>query len=159
MNFASGKMGGALVAAWALSAVAGSALAAEKQAVTYENTIKKIIAGKCAACHGAGAPTLAEFEKDKDGWKKKSKGPSLNTYANVAVLVNGSDAGAIMRRLDDGKSAKDGKPGNMHVFLGGDDAERAKNLSLFKAWVGNWSLKRRKDLTDAELRKITAPEK
>jgi hypothetical protein len=25
--------------------------------------------------------------------------------------------------------------------------------------VGNWSLKRRKDLTDAELRKITAPEK
>lgn len=153
------RVGCTLVAAWALSAVTGYVLAAEKQAVTYENTIKKIIAERCSGCHGAGAPTLAEFDKDKDGWKKKSKGPRLDPYANLVVLVNGSDAGAIMRRLDDGKNAKDGKPGNMYVWLGGSDAERAQHLALFKKWVGNWSLKRRKDLSEAELRKITAPEK
>jgi hypothetical protein len=28
-----------------------------------------------------------------------------------------------------------------------------------KKWVGNWSLKRRKDLTEGELRSITAAEK
>jgi mono/diheme cytochrome c family protein len=145
-----------LVAAWALAAVTGSAAA---QSVTYENTVKKILAERCMACHGAGSPTLAEFDKDKDGWKKKMKGPRFDSYANLMILVNGSDAGALMRRLDDGKNTKDGKPGNMHVWLGSSDAERAQRLGVMKQWVGNWSLKRRKELTEGELRSITAAEK
>jgi hypothetical protein len=145
-----------LVAAWALAAVTGSAAA---QSVTYENTVKKILAERCMACHGAGAPTLAEFGKDKDGWKKKMKGPRFDSYANLMILVNGSDAGAFMRRLDDGKNTKDGKPGNMYVWLGSSVAERAQRLGVMKQWVGNWSLKRRKELTEGELRSITAAEK
>ena len=145
-----------LVAAWALAAVTGSAAA---QSVTYENTVKKILTERCMGCHGAGAPTLAEFDKDKEGWKKKMKGPRIDTYANLMILVNGSDAGAFMRRLDDGKSTKDGKPGNMYVWLGSSDAERAQRLDVMKKWVGNWSLKRRKELTDSELRSIIAAEK
>lgn len=145
-----------LVAAWALAAVTGSAAA---QSVTYENSVKKILADRCIVCHGAGAPTLPEFDKDKDGWKKKMKGPRLDNYANLMILVNGTDAGAFMRRLDDGKNTKDGKPGNMYVWLGSSDAERAQRLGVMKQWVGNWSLKRRKDLTEGELRSITAAEK
>ena len=145
-----------LVAAWALATVTGSAAA---QSVTYENTVKKILAERCMACHGAGAPTLAEFDKDKDGWKKKMKGPRFDSYANLMILVNGSDAGALMRRLDDGKNTKDGKPGNMYVWLGSSDAERAQRLDVMKQWVGNWSLKRRKEVTEGELRSITAAEK
>jgi hypothetical protein len=145
-----------LFAAWALAAVTGSAAA---QSVTYENSVKKILADRCMGCHGAGAPTLAAFGKDKEGWKKKMKGPRFDNYANLMILVNGSDAGAFMRRLDDGKNTKDGKPGNMYVWLGSSDAERAQRLGVMKEWVGNWSLKRRKDLTEGELRSITAAEK
>jgi hypothetical protein len=145
-----------LVAAWALAAVTGSAAA---QSVTYENTVQKILAERCMGCHGKDAPALAEFDKDKEGWKKKMKGPRIDSYANLMILVNGSDAGALMRRLDDGKSTKDGKPGNMYVWLGSSDAERAQRLGVMKKWVGNWSLKRRNELTEGELRSITAAEK
>lgn len=141
-------------------AAAGLAVAASHaagQTVTYEGAVKSIIAERCLGCHGKGAPTLADFEKDKDGWKKKMKGPRIDNYDDLMILVNGSDAGALMRRLDDGKSAQDSKPGNMNVYLGKNDEERAQRLEVFKKWVGNWTLKRRKDLSDVELRKITAP--
>ena len=143
----------------ALSAMAAFAGAAAAQSVTYENTVKKIMAERCMMCHGTGAPTLAEFDKDKEGWKKKFKGPKMDDYASLMVMVKGSDAGAFMRRLDDGKSTKDGKPGNMYNYLGKDAKERAERLDTMKKWVGSWSLKRRKDLSDAELAAITAPEK
>lgn len=97
--------------------------------VTYDNTIKSIMDQRCLACHGPDAPTLDEFNKDKDGYKKKSKGPRMDTHENLLVLVNGSDAGALMRRLDDGTNTKDGKPGNMYANLGSTDAERAQNSS------------------------------
>lgn len=145
-----------IAAAFALAAVTGSATA---QTVTYENSVKKIIAERCLGCHGKGAPTLAEFDKDKEGFKKKMKGPRIDNYNDLMILVNGSDAGAVMRRLDDGKSTKDGKPGNMYAYLGGSDAERAQRLEVFKKWVGNWSLKRRNELKEEELRTITAAEK
>ena len=150
--------GTAIVAACAFAAVAGSVAAAE-QAVTYENTIKGIVTERCASCHGAAAPSLAEFNKDKKGWAKKFKGPRMDSYETLITFVNGSDAGAIMRRLDDGKSAGSGKRGNMYNYLGGSDADRAQRLELFKKWVGNWTLKRRKDLTASELAAIKAPEK
>jgi len=145
-----------LLAAAGALAFAGSAAA---QSVTYENTVKKILAQQCMSCHGAGAPTLAEFDKDKEGWKKKMKGPRFDDYDNLSILVKGSDAGALMRRLDDGKNTKDGKPGNMYMWLGASDHERAERLGVMKKWVGNWSLKRRKELSESELRAITAPEK
>ena len=49
-----------------------------------------------------------------------------------------------MRRLDDGTHTADKKPGNMYKHLGETDAERAKNLVMMKAWVGEgaWNLNR-----------------
>lgn len=143
----------------AAAVAAAFAGAAGADSVTYENSVKKILAERCLMCHGAGSPTLAEFEKDKEGWAKKFKGPKFDDYQNLIILVNGSDAGALMRRLDDGKSTANGKPGNMYNYLGTNDKERAQRLQTMKQWVGSWSLKRRNDLTNEELAKITAPEK
>ena len=149
----------AAAAVFASVAATGTAAPAGKQSVTYENTIKNIVAQRCLVCHGAGAPSLEDFDKDKEGWKKKSKGPRMDSYANLVVFVKGSDAGALMRRLDDGRNTKDGKPGNMYAWLGDTDAERAQRLESFRQWVGNWTLKRRKELTEGELRAIAVPEK
>jgi hypothetical protein len=145
-----------MVAAGAMAALSGAAAA---QSVTYENGVKKILSERCMACHGKGAPTLAEFDKDKEGWKKKMKGPRIDNYDNLVILVKGSDAGAFMRRLDDGKNTKDGKPGNMYNYLGKNADERAERLAVMKKWVGSWSLKRRNELSEGELAKITAAEK
>ena len=129
------------------------------EAVTYEKDIKGIVARQCLSCHGSDSPSMEEFKRDQEGYKKKMKGPRADTYGDLMVMVKGSDAGALMRRLDDGKSTKDGKPGNMHAYLGSSDAERAANLEIFKKWVGNWSLKRKKELGKEELEAIKAPEK
>ena len=129
------------------------------EAVTYEKDIKGIVAKQCFPCHGSDAPAMEEFKKDQDGYKKKMKGPRADTYGNLMVMVKGSDAGALMRRLDDGKNTKDGKPGNMYAYLGSADAERSANLETFKKWVGSWSLKRKKELSQEELEAIKAPEK
>jgi mono/diheme cytochrome c family protein len=129
------------------------------ETVTYEKDIKEIIAKQCLSCHGSDAPSMEEFKRGEDGYKKKMKGPRYDTYANLMVVVKGSDAGALMRRLDDGKNTKDGKPGNMYTYLGSTDAQRSANLETFKKWVGTWSLKRRKELSTEELDAIKAPEK
>ncbi len=145
-----------LIAAGALALFSGVAGA---QSVTYENSVKDILSKRCMGCHGKGAPNLADFSKDQAAWKKKMKGPRLDNYADVMLLVNGSDAGALMRRLDDGKNTKDGKPGNMYRFLGKTDSEREQGLETMKKWVGGWNLKRRKDLSEGELAAIKAAEK
>jgi hypothetical protein len=138
-----------------VAAAAALAFAAGVQAeVTYENSVKKVIGERCLNCHGKGAPSMEEFKKDQAGFKKKMKGPSLATYPDVMVMVNGSDTGAIMRRLDDGA-----KKGNMYNYLGKNDADRAKNHAVFKEWVGGWTLKKKKEITEAELKAIKAPEK
>lgn len=149
-----------------LMAIAGAAAAAlsgaaRAQSITYENTVKKLISERCANCHASakGAPTMEEFQKDKAGYAKKFKGPKMDDYQSVVVMVNGSDAGALMRRLDDGKNTKDGKPGNMYNYLGKNADERAERLAKVKQWVGSWSLKRRNELSPEELKAITAPEK
>lgn len=128
-------------------------------AATYEKDIKPIIDAKCSICHVKDAPTMEEFQKDKEKYKKMLKGPKMDSYKNLIIMVNGTDSGALMRRLDDGKSAKDGKPGNMYQYLGGTDDEKQKNLGIFKKWTGSWNLKKRAEITDAELKAITAPEK
>lgn len=145
------------VAAFIIMVIAVPVSAGE--AVTYEKDIKGIVAKQCFPCHGSDAPAMEEFKKDQDGYKKKTKGPRADTYGNLMVMVKGSDAGALMRRLDDGKNTKDGKPGNMYAYLGSADAERSANLETFKKWVGSWSLKRKKELSEQELEAIKAPEK
>ena len=147
-----------LLAAAALAAF-GTGAAADS--VTYDNTIKKLFAERCAGCHSSakGAPTMAEFNKDKAAYTKKFKGPKMDDYESLMIMVNGSDAGALMRRLDDGRNTRDGKPGNMYNYLGKDGHERAERLEKVKKWVGSWSLKRRNELSDDELKAITATEK
>ena len=138
-----------------VAAAAALAFAAGAQAeVTYEGQVKGLIKERCANCHGKGAPSMEEFKKDEAGWKKKMKGPKMESYQDVMVMVNGSDTGAIMQRLDDGA-----KKGNMYNYLGKNDADRAKNHAVFKEWVGGWTLKRKKDITPEELKAIKAPEK
>jgi mono/diheme cytochrome c family protein len=147
-----------LAAAAAIAALSGAAAA---DSVTYDNTIGKLFAERCANCHSSakGAPTMEQFNKDKAAYTKNFKGPKMDDYESVMIMVNGTDAGAMMRRLDDGKSTKDGKPGNMYNYLGKNAGERAERLQKVKAWVGQWSLKRRNELTEAELKQIRAAEK
>jgi len=99
-----------------------------------------------------------EFKKEREKYTKDNKGPRMNSYTLLLEFVKGKDAGAVMRRLDDGKSKEDKKSGNMYLYLGKDDEERQKNLKIFKDWVGSWSLKRRAELSEGELKKITAAE-
>jgi cytochrome c553 len=156
----SGKMvmvvGG--VVFWTVFA-AGASIAAAQGEVTYEKDVKKIISAHCLSCHGSDAPTMEAYKKDQDGFKKAKKGPRMDTYATLMIMVNGSDTGALMRRVDDGMSTKDGKPGNMYNYLGSTKAEQAANLKVIKEWIGGWTLKRKKDITEAELKAIKALEK
>ena len=156
----SGKMvivvGG--VVFWTVFA-AGASIAAAQGEVTYEKDVKKIISAQCLSCHGSDAPTMEAYKKDQDGFKKAKKGPRMDTYATLMIMVNGSDTGALMRRVDDGMSTKDGKPGNMYNYLGSTKAEQAANLKVIKEWIGGWTLKRKKDITEAELKAIKALEK
>lgn len=139
---------GSLIAMGLLASLAIVANAAE---VTYTGQIKTVFDSRCAACHGKDAPEHGDFKKDREGFKQKGLGPRMDSYAHLASYAGWPDSGAIMRRLDDGKSTKDGKPGNMYEYLGKDETERQKNLALFKAWVGNWTLKRFPDLTKEDL--------
>lgn len=139
--------------------MAGAAAAAAEEERTYEKDVKNIIAERCLACHGSDAPTIEAFKKDQEGFKKAKKGPRMDSFANLMIFVNGSDTGALMRRLDDGKSKKDGKPGNMYQYLGETEQEKAANLDVFKNWVGGWTLKRKAEITAEERQAIKALEK
>jgi len=128
--------------------------------VTYRKHVRPLFQDKCASCHGADAPYLGEFKEEKDKYVENELGPRMDTYADLIFFIGWPDTGAIMRRLDDGKSTKDGKAGNMYEHLGDDDQERQKNLNVFKAWVGEdaWMLKRwnaRGDVPGATKEEIT----
>jgi hypothetical protein len=122
-------------------ALAAPALASD---VTYRKDIRPLWDAKCAACHGASSPYLGDFLENEDKYTKMMKGPRMDTYADLIFFVGWPDTGAIMRRLDDGKNSKDGKPGNMYQYLGATAAERQKNFQLFQKWVGEeaWIHKR-----------------
>ena len=143
--------------------LAGASASVAAQDATYRKDIKPLVEARCAGCHGAGAPTLAEFQLDQKKYTAAMKGPRIDTYADLVMLIGWPDTGAIMRRLDDGKSPNaGGKPGNMYQFLGSSEDERQKNLGLFKAWVGAdaWALNRFKargdvpGITKEQLEKI-----
>ena len=126
--------------------------------VDYHKDIRPLWQEKCAACHGAESPYVGDFKAAKEKFTAAMKGPRMDTYADLLYFVAWPDTGALMRRLDNGKSTSDGKAGNMYQYLGKTDAEREKNLGVFKAWVGDdaWTLKRRDAITKDDLNKIKA---
>ena len=128
----------------ALGFAAGVCNAVQAQEVTYRKQIRPLWESKCAACHGTASPYLGDFEEAAGKYTAAMKGPRMDTYADLIFFIGWPDTGAIMRRLDDGKSVKTGKPGNMYQYLGATEEERQKNLNTFKSWVGTdaWTLKR-----------------
>lgn len=115
------------------------------QDVTYTKDIKPLFDAKCAVCHGAASPYFGDFDKDPKKFAAAMKGPRMDSYSDLIFFTGWPDTGALMRRLDDGKSPlAGGKAGNMYQFLGGTDEERQNNLRTFKAWVGpeGWVLNR-----------------
>jgi hypothetical protein len=118
------------------------AFSAGAQDVTYRKDIGPLFQKKCSGCHGAASPYLGEFQADAKKFEAAMKGPRMDTYADLIMFVAYPDTGALQRRLDDGKSAKDGKSGNMYKFLGATEEERQQNLALVKQWAGAWNLNR-----------------
>ena len=126
-------------------AMLGLAWPAMASDVTYRNEIRPLIKSQCAECHGDDSPSLAEFLLDQEKYKKDKLGPRTSSYAELIQLIGWPDAGAFMRRLDDGSNTADKKPGNMYKYLGEVDAQRAANLQIIKAWLGGdgtWNLNR-----------------
>jgi len=148
-----------LIVFFAMFAVSMAGSAAD---VTYRKDIRPIWENKCGGCHGSSAPYLGEFKENKKKFEAQFKGPRMDTYADLIFFIGWPDTGAIMRRLDDGKSAASGKPGNMYQYLGATDSERQKNLAVFKDWIGKdaWKLNRWKArgkvpaITKEELNKV-----
>ena len=131
-----------ILALFLVGGVSMASWAAEE--ITYRKHIRPLWVQKCAACHDASAPYLGEYDENRKKFDAQFKGPRMDTYADLVMFVGWPDTGAIMRRLDDGKSTSDGKPGNMYERLGATQEERQKNLNLFKQWVGQdgWKLNR-----------------
>ncbi len=126
-------------------------LAVQAEDVTFSKDIKPIVDARCAGCHGSDAPEYAAFKKEKEAWTAKGIGPRMDTYSHLIYYTGWPDTGALMRRLDDAK------PGNMYEYLGDSAEERQKNLALFKAWVGNWTHKRWKEISKEELDGVKVP--
>lgn len=124
-------------------AVAALSMPLVAQDVTWRKDIEPLIKERCGTCHGASAPTYEEWNLDRKNFEAKKIGPRMDNYTDLMRHVVWPATGSLARRLDDGKNA-DGKPGNMYVFLGGSDADRAKNLAAIKAWLGEgaWNLNR-----------------
>jgi hypothetical protein len=122
-----------LIVSCALLTLTSAGIAAD---VTYRKDIRTVWVQQCSECHGANSPYFGEFDENKKEFEAKGVGPRMDTYADLIFFVGWPDTGALMRRLDDGMTAADGKPGNMYRYLGGTAAERQTNLNLFKEWVG-----------------------
>jgi hypothetical protein len=120
------------------------ALPAFAQDITYRKDIAPMLKAQCDECHGDKSPSLAEFKLDEEKYKKAKEGPRIDTYEHLLSLIAYPDTGALMRRLDDGSSTPDRKPGNMYKYLGETEAERSANLKTIKAWLGEgaWNLNR-----------------
>ncbi len=115
------------------------AVAAPAQELTWRNGIGNLFKDKCGECHGVSRPEFQDWELGD-----KKLGARMVSYPDVMSYVIWPATGALMRRLDDGKSGANGKPGNMYENLGDTDAERAANLAKIKAWLGEgaWNLNR-----------------
>lgn len=128
-----------------LAVLTALAATVSAQATSYRVDIAPLWKSKCVACHGAQSPERADFLLDEKGFAAKMKGPRMDSYERFIAFIAWPDTGSLMRRLDDGKAQyAGGNPGNMYQNLGSTDAERAANLKLVKAWVGEggWNLNR-----------------
>jgi len=133
-----------------------AATATHAQETTWSGNIREIVEKQCLACHGPeSAPEYPLFKKEKEIWLSKGQAMRMDSYSHLVSFVGWPNTGAMMRRLDDGKGSKDGKPGNMYQHLGTTEKERQQNLGQFKAWIGNWSLKRWPETTREDLNGIT----
>jgi len=124
--------------------------------LTWQKDIKPLFDKKCVGCHGAHNPEHDEFSRNKKENTEKSIGMRMDTYSHLITYVGWPYTGALIRRLDDGTSREDKKPGNMYQFLGNTEEECQANLSLFKTWVGSWNVKRWKEISKDELNAIKA---
>lgn len=124
---------------------------AHAEKIRYKENVKPIFDARCMACHGPDTPEYPEFKAQKERYVREQKGPRMDSYAHLIFFVGWPDTRALMRRLDDGNKTRDGKPGNMYVYLGQTDEERHRNLSIFKQWVGNWILTRWSEISKGEL--------
>lgn len=139
----------------AIGLVVMTASAVNAEETTWSGSIREIVEKHCLVCHGPeSAPEYPLFKKEKDKWLSRGLAMRMDTYSHLVSFVGWPNTGALMRRLDDGKGSKEGKPGNMYQHLGATEEERHKNLALFKAWVGNWSLKRMPETAKEELNGI-----
>ena len=137
----------------ALILVAASVSRADE--VTYTKHIKPLFEARCADCHGKdAAPDYYAFKQEKEKWVAAGQGMRLDTYPHLVFFTAWPDTGSLMRRLDDGKGLKTGKPGNMYEHLGSTEEERQRNLKIFKEWVGNWVTKKWPEVTKDELNGI-----
>lgn len=126
--------------------------------ITYTKHIRPLWEDRCERCHGASAPTYDVFKKDMRTYELDDKGPRMDTYESLMFFVNGAEeAGALMRRLDDGSNTKDGQPGNMYRHLGRSEQRKA-NLQIFKQWIGEgaWLVKKSDEFSKDDLQKVKA---
>lgn len=130
---------------------ATGALATE---TTWTGSIQGVFEKQCSACHGSTTPEYAQFKKEKQNWTAKGIGMRMDSYSHLASFVGWPNTGALMRRLDDGSGSASKKAGNMYQYLGNSEEERQKNLTVFKAWVGIWNLKRFNEVTKDELNQL-----
>ena len=119
--------------------------------VSYRTHIKQIFDAKCLGCHGSSTPEYEQFRVEKDKWLKQGLGMRMDSFRQLTNFVVWPNTGALMRRLDDGKNTKDGKPGNMYQYLGDTEEERQKNFSVFKGWISLWTLKRLAELPKEDM--------
>lgn len=140
------RIGRVLASALAIVSLPITSLAED---VTYRRDIKPIFDARCASCHGSSSPEYPAFKEAKEQWIAKGQGPRMDTYSHLIYYTAWPDTGALMRRLDDGK------PGNMHQYLGETAEERQKNLQLFKRWVGGWTLKKWGEITKEDMNGIS----
>ena len=138
----------AMVFVWVVQAQAAE--------VTWQKDIKPIFDKNCLGCHGTDSPEHDAFAKDKKGFTDKGVGMRMETYSHLITYVGWPYTGALVRRLDDGTSRTDKKPGNMYEHLGATEAERKTNLNIFKSWAGSWNVKRWSDISKDELSAIKA---
>jgi hypothetical protein len=126
--------------------------------ITYTKHIRPVWEDQCERCHGSSAPTYETFKADPKKYEADDKGPRMDSYETLVFFLNGEkEAGALMRRLDDGTNTKDGQPGSMYRHLGRSDKRKA-NLQLFKQWVGEeaWVVKKSDEFSKEDLQKIKA---
>lgn len=122
-----------------------------KAGVSYTRDILPIFEKNCASCHGSKSPEHTEYMANIDEYQKQYIGPRMDNYTLISSFVGWPETGSLMRNLDDGTNTEDGKPGKMYVHLGVSEQERKANLELFKAWVGNWTLKGWAEISKDEL--------